>query len=347
MIRYISQFSIVTLLPAFLLVVGVKWGGWWPLLGVLYLTLVNQVLDRVIGELPDSPLEPSLQRVLPITLAILHFCLLGIAIWALALNTGTIAEKILIFIGFGLFFANVSNANGHELIHRRTRLEFRLGKWIFISHLFGHHTSAHLLLHHPYVATKFDPNSARLNESFFQFARRAWIGSFKMGLMAENTRRGLPADSIRFGPKHPYFSYFFGALAFLLLCWGLAGWQGVFWYLGLAVFTQTGLLLTDYIQHYGLSRCEFSDGKFEPAAPRHSWNSPHWFTRHLTLNAVRHSDHHAKPMRPYTELQAYPAEIAPEMPYPAGTMSFIALFPALWRKVMNPRVAALKPTWPA
>lgn len=343
MTRFFSQFAAVTLMPVLLLLLGAQWGGAWPLLAVVYLTVVNQIADRLIGAIADSPLEVNLKSLLPISLAALHFLLLVTAIWALALKPGTPLEKGFIFIGFSLFFATVSNANAHELIHRRTRLEFSLGKWMFISHLFGHHTSAHLLVHHPFVATRFDPNSARKNESFRHFWRRAWIGSFLMGLKAENTRRDLPVNGFGLSPRHPYFVYIFGAIIFLILCWVWAGFAGVLWYLAIAFFAQTGLLLTDYVQHYGLSRVEFADGRFEPTGPRHSWNTPHWFTRHLTLNAVRHSDHHAKPARPYTELVAYPPSVAPVLPYPAGTMSIIALFPRRWRRLMNPRLKQLRP----
>ena len=341
MTRFFSQFTLVTLTPVLLLFQGAVWGGWWPALAVIYLTVVNQLADQLVDNLSDSPLEHYLKTVLPVTLAVMHFLLLATAIWALAVKSGPTHEKILIFIGFGVFFATVSNANGHELIHRRTRWETTLGKWIFISHLFGHHTSAHLLVHHPYVATLYDPNSARLNESFRAFWRRAWGGSFMMGLRAENARRSLPINSLKFTPRHPYFTYLVGGVLILALCLTNAGWRGVLWYLGLTFVAQTGLLLTDYVQHYGLKRREGRDGKFERISLRHSWNSPRWFTRHLTLNAVRHSDHHAKPARAYTELQAYPADIAPELPYPVGIMSLIAFSPRRWRKLMNPRVKIL------
>ncbi len=341
MTRFFSQFALITLTPALLLFQGAVWGGWWPAVAVIYLTLVSQLADEMIDTLADSPLEHYLKTLLPVTLALLHFLLLAVAIWALALKSGQVHEKILIFFGFGLFFANVSNAVAHELIHRRSRWETTLGKWIFISHQFGHHNSAHRLVHHPYVATPFDPNTARINESFRSFWRRAWVGSFVMGLRAENTRRGLPDDHLNLSLRHPYFIYLAGGGLFLALCLTNAGWRGLLWYLGLVLFAQTGLLMTDYVQHYGMRRRAGRDGKYESLAPRHSWNSPRWFTRHLTLNAVRHSDHHVKPARAYTELQAYPAEIAPELPYPVGIMSLIAFFPRRWRKLMNPRVKML------
>ena len=342
MTRFISHFTLITVIPALLLIGGAVLGGWWPLAAVFYLTAFKYLADRVVDGVHSSPLEPWLKTALPVGLAVLHFLLLWVAVWSLATKPGDWPEKLFVFIGFGLFFATVSNANGHELIHRRTRFEHALGRWIFISHLFGHHTSAHLLVHHPYVATPYDPNSARLNESFYRFWRRAWKGSFMTGLMAENARRGLPDESRKITPSNPYFQYIAGAVGFVLLVWLFAGPKGVAWYLALALVAQTGLLVTDYVQHYGLQRRQFADGKFEATGPRHSWNAPHWFTRHLTLNATRHSDHHAKPAKPYTELLSYPPDVAPELPYPAGTMSMIALIPRLWRKVMNPRVLAVR-----
>lgn len=51
--------------------------------------------------------------------------------------------------------------------------------------LFGHHTSAHRLVHHRHVATPSDLNTARLGESFWHFFPRALVGSFRAGLAAE------------------------------------------------------------------------------------------------------------------------------------------------------------------
>lgn len=339
--RYLSHFAVITILPAYLLVIGASWGGLWPLIALLFLTLFGFALDQIFEASDDGQIETSLNTLLPIALAVIHFMLLGFAIWTLSQHSGAIWEKILIYAGFSLYFANTSNANGHELIHRRTRLEYNLGKWVFISHLFGHHTSAHMLIHHPYVSTPYDPNSAPYNRGFWQFWPKAWRGSFLAGLRAENARRGLASNRFPNNIKHPYVTYTAGALALLVLVGLFTGLPGVLWYLALAFSAQTGLLLTDYIQHYGLQRAEGADGKFEPVNPSHSWNSSHWFTRHLTLNAVRHSDHHAKPMKRYNELQRYPSDQAPELPYPAGIMSFIALFPRWWRRTMNPRLHQL------
>ena len=89
--------------------------------------------------------------------------------------------------------------------------------------LFGHHTSAHLLVHHPYVAPPKDPNSARFKESFYTFFKR-------VGLRVENTRlenRRLSSANLR----NPYWEYCLGALTAIFLVYGLSGLKGVIAYL--------------------------------------------------------------------------------------------------------------------
>ena len=79
------------------------------------------------------------------------------------------------------------------------------------------------------------------------------------------------------------------------------------------------------------------DGKPEPVGPRHSWNSPHWFSSAVMLNAPRHSDHHAHPSRPYDTLII--PEGSPMLPRSLPMMATLALFPRRWRKVMDPLAA--------
>lgn len=57
------------------------------------------------------------------------------------------------------------------------------------------------------------------------------------------------------------------------------------------------------------------------------------------LAAPRHSDHHAHPTKPYPALKMHAADVAPNLPYSLPVMATIALYPRLWRQVMDPRVA--------
>ena len=50
----------------------------------------------------------------------------------------------------------------------------------------------------------------------------------------------------------------------------------------------------------------------------------------------RHSDHHANPVRRYQVLRHF--EESPQLPSGYGSMIVLALFPPLWRRVMDHRV---------
>jgi len=254
----------------------------------------------------------------------------------MALSTGaqSILQKAALFCAAGLFAGQVGNANAHELIHKRGRFHHRLGVWVYIALLFGHHASAHLHIHHKLAATRADPNTSRLGESYYRFVRRAWVGSFRAGLAAETKRRlhrGRPVWT------HPYLTYLAGSLLMLGIATAIGGMTGLLAYVGLAIFAQQQLLLCDYVQHYGLTRKTDANGKPEPVAAQHSWNSPHWYSSAFMLNAPRHSDHHAHPARGYAALDL--PENGPTLPRSLPVMACVALLPGLWRQVMDPRVA--------
>ncbi|MCK0097572.1 alkane 1-monooxygenase [Yoonia sp. F2084L] len=326
------HFGLATLTPAALLALGAIWGGIWVVAAVLYLTAMTSLLDRLIGA-DSNPQALEADQALSVTIACTHFALLPLTVWALAGQTLGGLEKLGLFFAAGLWFGQVSNANAHELIHRQSRALHRLGMWSYITLLFGHHTSAHVLVHHRHVATAADPNTSRKGEGLYRYMIRAWAGSFRQGYLAERARLvriGRPAW------RNPYLVYVSGAALCLMAATKLGGWQGLVAYLALCGYAQSQLLMSDYVQHYGLTRAVQSDGKPEPVAARHSWNSPHWFSSALMLNATRHSDHHAHPGRHYPELTI--PDDAPMLPRPLPLMASIALIPPLWRRIMDPRV---------
>ncbi|MBV7377902.1 alkane 1-monooxygenase [Maritimibacter dapengensis] len=337
----VRTYAIATLTPVVLIVAGAFGGGVWSWLALVYMTLFTFGLDQMIaandpGENPARDLPAA--DTLSASLAVLHFALLPLVVWSISSAGHGIAPGVALFIGAGLFFGQVSNSNAHELIHRRDRRLFALGKWVYVTLLFGHHTSAHLKVHHRHAASPQDPNSARRGEGFYRFAWRAWIGSFREGYRAEREairKRGT-------GGTTPYVTYIAGAAAFALLALVFIGPDGLLAYVGLSAYAQMQLLLSDYVQHYGLTRSETAPGKYEPVGPAHSWNAGHWYSRHLMLNAPRHSDHHAHPARPYPFLRNAPD--APTLPSTLPAMAALALIPSLWRRVMTPALSEWEAT---
>lgn len=322
-------FTIATLTPALLITCAALWGGFWVALSVVYLTVLTSLLDRMVQSSAPSREFPAGDG-LAVALALAHFTLLPVVVLALAGDGLGLWEKAGLFFAAGLFMGQISNSNSHELIHRRQRFLHRLGMWVYITLLFGHHTSSHVLVHHRHVATAQDPSSARRGEGFYRFARRAWLGSFQQGYRAEAARLariGRPAW------RNPYLTYLTGQT----LCLGLAALAGplaLTFYVGLVLHAQMQLLLSDYVQHYGLTRSRDASGRAVPVGAQHSWNSPHWFSSALMLNGTRHSDHHAHPARPYPALTI--PEGAPILPRPLPMMASIALAPPLWRRIMDP-----------
>lgn len=341
MTHRMKMFAAVSMTPVLLICLAAVFGGWWVLVALLYVTLFTFAMDQLVTiasdtEQPESefPAADGLSTVL----ALSHFCLLALVVWALSSHSQLgFFGSLGLFVAAGMFFGQVSNSNAHELIHRSDRWLFNLGKWVYISMLFGHHTSAHLLVHHRFAASEYDPNSAEMGESFYTFAMRAWIGAARAGYEMETDRR----KNQRYDPSwysHPYVSYVLGGLASLTVAFVIGGWGGLLALVLLAAYAQMQLLLSDYVQHYGLRRAHHSNGKLVPVGLHHSWNAPHWMSNYLMLAAPRHSDHHSHPDRPYPALRLPDPEVAPSLPYSLPTMATIALFPRLWRRVMDPLV---------
>ncbi len=330
------RFYIATLSPIPILAVASFWGGWWAALALLQLTVIAYALDTLVKSVGTSETNSEFPAGdgLLMTLGCLHFPLFAMIVWRLSSGDLSLAESIAVFFAAGLFFGQVSNSAAHELIHRNSRLLHRLGMWMYISQLFGHHTSAHVLIHHRHVATDADPSSARLGQSYYSFVRQAWAGSFRQGFIAEQDRL---ARINRSSLKNPYFIYVLGGLLLIAISALLGGWTGVIVYIGLAIYATLQLLLSDYVQHYGLRRNIDETGKPETVCNRHSWNSPHWFSSGFMLNAPRHSDHHAHPGRTFASLEL--PEDGPTLPRSLPVMASLALWPPVWRRVMDHRAA--------
>lgn len=341
--RSFLAFGLATLLPVPLLLAGALFGGWASLWALLYITLFIAAVDEFLPAMgyDGRAAEPGEAHMLSQMLAGVHFVLLFVVVWSLAGGGPGLfsASGLALFVATGLYFGQVSNSNAHELIHRGARPLRLMGRWVYISLLFGHHASAHPMVHHSHVATPQDPNTARYGETFYRFFPRAWLGSFKAGLAVERRRLAQKGQPV-WSRANPYVSYIGGAVALLLLSALIAGWKGVAIHLALAFYAQWQLMVSDYVQHYGLERARNPDGTYVPVDETHSWNAPHWLSSLWMLNAPRHSDHHAHPARPYTELALPTRGDAPMLPYALPTMGAIALYPKAWRRVMHPHVDA-------
>lgn len=335
----VPLFAIATLLPAALLCLGVLLGGVWVWSGVLLMTLGVYAVDRLaqgpVTGRPEGSEFPA-SDALGTLLALMHLPMLLLAVHGVAGADHDWAGRLGILIGFGLFFGQVGHPNAHELIHRPSRALRILGVMSYSTLLMGHHVSAHRLVHHSHVGTDADPNSAPKGLGFWRFAPQAWVKSYLAGRKAEQSLRARANTGTSNLPPHVIYALW--AAGVLVASAVMAGWGGVLALGLIAVYAQIQILLADYVQHYGLCRKTDPQGKPEPVGPQHAWNSPHSGSSAMMLNAPRHADHHLHPLRPYPALELRPD--MPVLPYSVPVMAVIALVPPLWRRVMDPRVAA-------
>ncbi|WP_371155280.1 alkane 1-monooxygenase [Jannaschia sp. 2305UL9-9] len=318
-----------------LLIAGAVLDGAWDVLSFVWMALVVAALDQVM---PAGDRAPTDRQARAITngLAIVHFPLLALSVWALP-QGGPVLNWIAYFAAAGLFFGQIMNSNAHELIHAPGRIRRALGRWTYITLLFGHQTTAHPGIHHSLVATPEDPNTARFGESWWRFCFRAWHHSFWKGLALEKRRQRARGRS-GWDRRNPYWVYVGGGGLAMGVAWLTLGWAGLAAYVALCLLAQSQLLVTDYVLHYGMRRARAGD-RWEPVGPQHSWNAPHVVTNLLTLHAPRHSDHHAHPTRGWEELRIEAGQ--PQLPYSLPVMVTFALWPWWWRRIMHPLVHAL------
>lgn len=339
----LAAFAVASLLPLPLITLGLVQGGGWLWAAFLYMAVFTLVLDQILPLIPGQTegSEFPAADILLVLIGLGALALLPCATWAIAGASGlSTGERVLTFFATGFWLGQVGHPAAHELIHRPRRELFRLGAAYYTAILFGQHASAHRLVHHRFVASEGDPNTARQGESFYRFAPRAWMGSFRQGWQAETDLR---ARATRPTP-HPYAFYIAGSLAALALATLIAGLAGLLAWMALALHAQSQILLSDYVQHYGLTRGRQADGRLETVGSRHSWNTAHWFTSAMMLNAPRHSDHHVHPSRPFPALRL--PEDAPRLPWPLPFACALALSPRLWRRAIGPHLAQWRETRP-
>lgn len=339
----LATFALASVSPLPLLFLGLTLGGPWLWAAFFYMTLFTLLLDQLIPLVPGTADlgEFPVADLLLVTIGLGSLALLPCATWAIAgASNLTLVERVIAFFACGFWLGQVGHPAAHELIHRPRRELFRLGAAFYIAVLFGQHASAHRLVHHRHVASIGDPNTARQGEGFYRFACRAWIGSFRLGLRAETDLRHRATRPT----PNPYLFYVAGAVVALGAALIIAGPTGVVIWLALAGHVQSQILLSDYVQHYGLTRNHLSDGRLEPVGPAHSWNTAHWFTSAMMLNAPRHSDHHVHPSRAFPALRL--PDDAPRLPWPLPVACALALSPRLWRRAITPHLTRWRESRP-
>ena len=315
---------------------------WWS--GPVFVFGIVPLLDTLIGKDGGNPPDSIIAALeqdryyrwcvylfLPLQFASL---LLACALWS--------SGKLPLMDSLGLAFTvgvvgGVGINTAHELGHKSEKLERWLSKISLAQTGYGHFYVEHNRGHHLRVATPEDPASSRLGESFWAFLPRTVAGSVTSAWEIERTRlRRLERRALCL--QNDVLNAWAMTIALYGALAASFGPSVVPWLLLQAVVGFSLLEVVNYLEHYGLARRKRPDGRYEPCAPRHSWNSNHVASNVLLYHLQRHSDHHAYPSRRYQALRTF--DEAPELPSGYGTMAVVAVFPPLWRRIMDRRVAA-------
>jgi alkane 1-monooxygenase len=274
-------------------------------------------------DLPNWPFD--LQLYLLVALQLVNHWFLGV-----------MASKVFVssWASFGTMFANlvgmavVSGTTagysgivlGHELVHRRNRFEYFLGRLLLAFVCYEHFATEHVRGHHPRLGTSEDPATARYGESLRDFVHRTIPAQFKSAWHLENVRNGDPNMKLT-DPRMLRHRVLQGVVAEVGI---LVAYVLVFGWMALAFFvvqSRSAVILLEtvnYIEHWGITRAT------RTVTPVDSWDTDNWFTLHTLVGLSRHADHHSQASRPYQKLRFF--EESPKMPYGYYGTILLAMF---------------------
>ncbi|PWF55427.1 alkane 1-monooxygenase [Massilia glaciei] len=327
--------------PLAFLLLGSYWLLWLPLI-VAYLAI--PVLDYLVGEDRSNPPEqavpaldadPFYRRITYALVPTLWLCII-FAAWFVARHALPWHAVLAVVLSTGVMGGFCINV-GHELGHKRSVLEQRLAKLVLAPTGYGHFYVEHNRGHHRDVATPGDPASSRMGETIYAFVLREMPGAFRRAWLLEKTRAARQGK-----PSWHAGNEILQPLALTAALWlTLAVWLGpaiLLFLVAASFWANFQLTSANYIEHYGLLRQPGPDGKPEPCRPHHSWNSNHALSNWVLFHLQRHADHHAHASRRYQCLRHF-ADL-PTLPTGYFGMFVLAYFPALFFRVMNPRLIA-------
>lgn len=316
---------------------------WW--LGPMFVYVIIPVLDRLFGDDPSNPPDEILAwleqdryyRFVTYAFLPVQYAAMITGCWLIARHGGLgVVDKIGIACTLGSLNGIAINT-AHEMGHKKEHLERWFARIALAPSGYGHFFIEHNRGHHVRVATPEDPASSRLGESFWAFWPRTVAGSLRNSWQLER-RRLRRMGKRTFSPRNDVLNAWAMTVVLWAVLLALFG-VGLLPYLVIqAVFAFSLLEAVNYLEHYGLSREQLPNGRYERVTPRHSWNNNHIVTNLFLYQLQRHSDHHANPTRRYQALRHF--DESPQLPGGYASMIVLAYFPPLWRRVMDKRVVA-------
>ena len=342
--------SILNALPHYLplcifplILVAAIYGGWWLLPPLVFMS-VSGLLDKVLGldgRSIDPMTTPESRLVwhnLPVwTWAVLWPPTLIFGLWQIL-----VADQLAIWEGMLLAIILTMEAQavfvvGHELVHRRTSWERRLGEFLLSSVSYPQYATEHVYIHHAKVGTPHDAGSAPKGESFWKYFPKEVVCNLTNSWQIASerlARRRLPV----WHRSNPFWRYGLAVAFWYALVFWMSGIWAVLIFVFLGISCVFSMKISNYFQHYGLRRVRLQNGRWEKIMPRHSWSADWKFSNWMFFNMQRHADHHATASRHYPLLQVCGRDESPELPGTYADMMNIVLRPKRWFAKMDPLV---------
>jgi len=189
----------------------------------------------------------------------------------------------------------------HELVHRRSKWEFLMGRMLLSAVCYEHFATEHIRGHHPRVGTLEDPATARFGETLSAFVKRTIPAQFKSAWQLEKVRAGdknLPWYS----PKWLGHRVLQGVVVEALTCAAIGysfGGIALVFFLLQAATAILALEIVNYMEHWGLARSS------KKVVAADSWDTDNYCTLYTLVGLSRHADHHAQASRPYHKLRHF------------------------------------------
>ena len=317
----------------------------WLAMPLILSYVLLPIADWIVGEDQNNPPEAVVRQLdadryyrwLTYLVVPLHFAaLIGSAWWA-----GTQPLSAWAFFVFAIAAGATSGLGintGHELGHKKSVVERSLAKLVLAVPAYGHFWVDHNRGHHRDVATPADPASSRFGESIYRFALREIPGAWRRAWRLEEERLKSRGRSVWHWNNQILQSYAVTVVLQLGLVFAF-GWKMLPFLIVHNAFAWWQLTSANYIEHYGLKRQQRDNGRYEPCAPHHSWNSNHTLSNLVLFHLERHSDHHANPQRRYQSLRHF--DDLPTLPNGYFGCYLLAWCPPAWFRVMDPKVLEL------
>ena len=309
----------------------------WSFAPFIWVLIIIPIIDLFLPNLNKQDQRLAEKKIHNFSLIIILPGILFLIIFGIikiSQNNFSYIEAALLGSAVGMSGGSIGITTAHELIHRSSKKMRGIGVMLLVLCLYGHFRIEHIYGHHKKFATANDSATARKNENFYFFLIRCVIMSL---ISAWNIEKGLlkKKNFSSYSLRNRIFHYFLMELFLLIICYSLAGINGLIFILIHSAVSIILLELVDYIQHYGLER-SINNGKYETYGEHHSWNSRHTSANWSTFNLGLHAAHHQIASKHYPLLSQQQKLM--EMPTNYPGMILMALVPPIWFKVMNPKL---------